>query len=68
MRQRGYALRVNLKLRTKRQDPRRDRQMQYIARLRRAFKRAGFPVVSVDAKKREFVDRTYDYKFRPFSQ
>ena len=55
LRERGYALRVNRKRKTKRQDPRRDRQMQYIARARRTFKKAGFPVVSVDAKKRELV-------------
>jgi hypothetical protein len=55
LRKRGYALRVNRKRKTKAQDPRRDRQMQYIARLRRTFKKAGFPVVSVDAKKRELV-------------
>jgi hypothetical protein len=55
LRKRGYTLRVNRKRKTKAQDPRRDRQMQYIARTRRAFKKAGFPVVSVDAKKRELV-------------
>jgi len=55
LRKRGYALRVNRKRKTKGHDPRRDRQMHYIARLRQTFKKAGFPVVSVDAKKRELV-------------
>ncbi len=50
-----YALRVNRKRLTHEHDPRRDRQMRYIARLRRAFQKAGKPVISVDAKKRELV-------------
>ena len=50
-----YALRGNRKRLTKEHDPRRDRQMRYIARLRRAFQKAGKPVISVDAKKRELV-------------
>ncbi len=50
-----YALRVNRKRLTNERDPRRDRQMRYIARLRRAFQKAGKPVISVDAKKRELV-------------
>ena len=50
-----YALRVNRKRLTNQPDPRRDRQMRYIARLRRAFQRAGKPAISVDAKKRELV-------------
>lgn len=29
--------------------------MRYVARKRRAFQKAGFPVVSVDAKQRELV-------------
>jgi hypothetical protein len=55
LRKRGYTLRVNRKRKTKAHDPQRDHQIQYIARTRRAFKKAGFPVVSVDAKKRELV-------------
>jgi len=50
-----YALRGNRKRLTKEADPRRDRQMRYIARRRRAFQKAGKPVISVDAKKRELV-------------
>lgn len=50
-----YALRVNRKRLTNEQNPDRDRQMRYIARLRRAFQKAGKPVISVDAKKRELV-------------
>ena len=48
---RDYALRVNRKRRTKEHDPHRDRQMRYIGRTRRAFQKAGFPVISVDCKR-----------------
>ena len=52
---RHYALRTNRKRLTAESAPQRDRQMRYIARLRRAFQKAGKPVISVDAKKRELV-------------
>ena len=52
-----YALRVNRKRLSRKQDPARDRQMRYIARLRRRFKKAGFPGISVDTKKRELIGR-----------
>jgi len=51
----GYALRVNRKRLSKKQNPDRDRQMRYIARKRRASLKAGFPVISVDTKKKELV-------------
>jgi hypothetical protein len=50
-----YALRGNRKRLTKGRDPRRDRQMRYLAGRRRAFQRAGKAVISVDVKKRELV-------------
>jgi Rhodopirellula transposase DDE domain len=50
-----YAIRVNRKRLTKKQDPERDRQMRYIARVRRRFLKAGKPVISVDTKKRELI-------------
>lgn len=50
-----YALRANRKRLTNESDPDRDHQLRYLARLRRAFQRAGKPVISVDAKKRELV-------------
>lgn len=55
LRKLDYAIRVNRKRLTKKQDPERDRQMRYIARLRRRFLKAGKPVISVDTKKRELV-------------
>lgn len=50
-----YVLRANRKRLTRKQDLERDRQMKYVARLRRAFLRAGWPVISVDAKQRELI-------------
>ena len=55
LRQRNYALRVNRKRLTKHADSDRDRQMKYVARYRRVYQRAGFPVISVDAKQRELI-------------
>jgi hypothetical protein len=50
--ERAYAIRVNRKRLTKKQDPERDRQMRYLTRLRHRFLKAGQPVISVDTKKR----------------
>ena len=50
-----YSLRHNRKERSKRQDPDRDLQMRYLARKRRAFRKAKKPVVSVDCKKKELI-------------
>jgi len=55
LRKLDYAIRVNRKRLTKKQDPERDRQMRYIGRVRRRFLKAGKPVISVDTKKRELV-------------
>jgi len=52
---RHYALRANRKRLTNEQHPDRDRQMRHVARQRRVFQKAGKPVISVDAKKRELV-------------
>ena len=53
----GFALRVNVKRFTGRPHPDRDRQFRYLRRQRRVFQRAGDPVVSVDAKKKELIGR-----------
>lgn len=55
LRRNDYRLRVNRKRLTRRSSPDRDRQFQYINRLRRSFERRGLPIISVDAKKRELV-------------
>lgn len=55
LREQGYRLRANRKRLNKKHDPQRDRQMRYLIGKRRAFQKAGFPVISVDAKQRELV-------------
>jgi hypothetical protein len=52
---RRYSLRTNRKCLAGTQDPVRDRQFRYLARQRRRYLRNGWPVISVDAKKRELV-------------
>ena len=51
----GYTLRSNRKRLSRKRNPNRDRQMRYIARRRRKFEKAGDPVISVDAKKKELI-------------
>ncbi len=55
LRLKRYALRVNRKRLSRQHDPQRDQQFRYIARQRRKFQRAGLPVISVDAKKKELI-------------
>ncbi len=55
LRGKRYKLRVNRKRLSRTQDAERDRQMRYIARVRHAYEKAGIPVISVDAKKRELI-------------
>lgn len=55
LRARGYVLRTNRKCLSAQQEPDRDCQMRYVACQRRAFQRAGCPVLSVDTKKRELM-------------
>lgn len=55
LRRQKYSLRGNRKHLNPKRDPERDRQMRYVARQRRAFRKAGFPVISVDAKQRELI-------------
>ncbi len=50
-----YTLRANRKRLSRHHDPERDRQMRYIARRRRQFLRARWPVISVDTKKKELI-------------
>lgn len=51
----GYSLRTNRKSLAGTHDPERDRQFRYLARQRQRYRKKGWPVISVDAKKREFV-------------
>ncbi len=55
LRERHYSLRTNRKCLARKQDPDRDRQFRSLARQRRRYLRKGWPVISVDAKKREMV-------------
>ena len=55
LRERHYSLRTNRKCLASKQHPDRDRQFRFIARQRRRYLRRGWPVISVDAKKREMV-------------
>ena len=51
----GYSLQANHKTLEGKDHPDRDAQFGYINRQVRAFQRAGQPVISVDAKKKELV-------------
>lgn len=55
LKQRGYSLRVNRKLVALAKSKHRNRQFEYIRRLRRAFAKDLLPIVSVDTKKKELV-------------
>ncbi len=55
LRLKQYTLRANRKRLSRHRDPERDRQMRYIARQRCKFLQAGWPVISVDTKKKELV-------------
>ena len=53
----GFSLRVNVKRFTGPPHPDRDQQFRYLRRQRKAFLRAGDPVLSVDTKKKELIGR-----------
>ena len=51
----GYSLKANRKRFTGPPHPDRDHQFRYIARLKKQFFRAGWPVISEDTKKKELI-------------
>jgi hypothetical protein len=53
----GFALHANRKTLAGVSSPQRDRQFRYLGRQRRRFARHGWPVISVDSKKKELVGR-----------
>lgn len=53
--QANYSLRTNRKCLAGTHDPDRDRQFLHLVRQRRRYLKHGWPVISVDAKKRELV-------------
>jgi hypothetical protein len=55
LRKLDYSLKGNRKRFTGPPHPDRDRQFRYIARQRKRFLKAGWPVISVDTKKKELV-------------
>ncbi len=55
LRDSGYSLQANVKTQEGAQHPDRDAQFRYLNEQARAFRDAGLPVVSVDAKKKELV-------------
>jgi hypothetical protein len=55
LQERDYSLQVNHKRIAGKQSPGRDQQFGYIVRWRQAYLARGWPVISVDAKKREYI-------------
>src|ERR1700730_6961350 len=55
LRKLGYSLQVNKKKQAGAQHPERDKQFKYIADLKAKFLREGFPVISIDTKKKELI-------------
>jgi hypothetical protein len=51
----GYSLRVNHKKIAGKSHPCRDQQFRQISKTRRAFRRDGLPILSVDTKKKELI-------------
>jgi hypothetical protein len=56
----GFSLRANVKNLSGPRHPDREEQFQEIARKRKLFLRQGFPVVSVDTKKKEIIANYYN--------
>src|SRR6516225_7275924 len=55
LRAQRYSLRANRKRLAGKRDPDRDRQFRLLARRRRFFLKRGWPVISVDTKKKELI-------------
>src|SRR5690348_6641914 len=55
LRQRSFSLRTDRKTLAEVSDPDRDRQFGYLGRLRRYYMARGWPVISVDSKKKELI-------------
>jgi hypothetical protein len=55
LRKLGFSLKTCRKQQAGIQDPDRDRQFRYIARMRKLYLSKGWPVISVDAKKKEWI-------------
>jgi len=55
LREQKYSLRTNRKRLAKTKDPERNRQFRVLTRRRRHFQRHGWPVISIDTKKKEWI-------------
>ena len=55
LREQKYSLRTNRKRLAKTNDPQRNRQFHVLLRRRRRFQRQGWPIISIDAKKKEWI-------------
>lgn len=55
LRKDNYSLQVNVKKESGADHPDRNRQFGYLGSLKQAFLEAGFPVISVDTKKKELI-------------
>jgi hypothetical protein len=55
--QAGFSLRTNRKRLAEVHDPDRDQQFRYLVRLRKLYLKRGWPVISVDTKKKEWIGR-----------
>jgi hypothetical protein len=55
LRAQRYSLRANRKRLAGKRDPDRDRQFRVLARRRRFFLKRGWPIISVDTKKKELI-------------
>lgn len=60
LKQQNYSLRTNRKKLTGTIHPDRDRQFKYIRRVKKLFMKAGYPVISVDTKKKELIGDFYN--------
>jgi hypothetical protein len=55
-----FSLKVNRKLIAATQDPNRDRQFKYLAKMNQRFAAVGEPSISVDSKKKELIGNFYN--------
>ncbi|MDJ0578130.1 MAG: hypothetical protein QNJ65_23595 [Xenococcaceae cyanobacterium MO_234.B1] len=55
LKQNDYSLKANRKTIEQSQVPQRDQQFRYIRRIKRLFERHRYPIISVDAKKKEAI-------------
>ena len=55
LKQQGYSLKANRKSVATTRHPQRNLQFRYIERVKRRFIKVGYPVISVDTKKKELV-------------